>query len=1185
MKSIKMALMLLVLLAPWTTGAAQEFSPTQGYRLEISDGLALECTGSFMTFNPVNKKSGNQVWYIQKSDRAGYFTLVNPQTQMALDNGNNDTQPGKVCLWDVNPGNANQQWKLTLVEGDTYTLTSAAGGLKLGYDDTCQPGGPVWQVKAQDSDEAVQWRLVKTNLKITVESNVDQSKNDWENETIFGINKEPGRATMLLYANESEMRGDEAYEKPWLSPNSSLRLSLNGMWQFHWSAKPEDRPMDFYKPGFNDKEWKQIPVPSCWEMQGYGTPIYTNVTYPFRNLPPFIKGQEGYTILNEPNAVGSYRRMVKVPAAWDGREIYLHFNGVYSAAYVWVNGKKVGYTQGPNNDCEFNVTRFLKPGNDNLVCVEVYRWSDGSYLEDQDMFRMSGIHREVYLEARQKLHTQDVYLTTQLSNDLKQAKLNVQLQVLNMGKKVRDIKADVALIGPDGKTVAKGIVGHSEPVAKGGTATLNMTMDVKNPLLWTAETPNLYTVNVTVNGDISTQKYGFRKIENRGGRVYINNSRVFFKGANRHDTDPTYGKAVPLESMMRDVLLMKQYNLNTVRTSHYPNDPRFYALCDYYGLYMMDEADVECHGNHRLSRTPSWMPQYVDRQVRMVLRDRNHPAVIFWSMGNECGGGDNFVACKKAIQELDGRLIHYEGMNEVADMDSRMYPSMSAVHHEDTDASKQGRPYFLCEYAHAMGNAIGNLQEYWDYIEFESKRMIGGCIWDWVDQGLRKWGEPAHHIYYGGGFGDFPNDQDFCCNGIITSEREVTPKLEQVKKVYQYVDFKQMPDGKLRIRNRYAFISLDGFQLSYSLLRDGQTIQSGIVTLPAIAAGDSAFIDMPATAPEAAGMYHLNLSLRLRQHTTWAQAGHEVAAEQIALGGVPVVEPMELAAAQPLTAEDKDGKLLIQGKEFAVSFDKKSGALSQITYSGKNMLAPQERALGGSFLFNGYRSISNDRRGNLGTAIQTKDVQLNKTQKGDTIVVCVIQNVSAGRNARTQVPVQTSYRITPNGHIEVECSMGNTQNQDFSRLGLQAVLDGSLEQVEWLGHGPIENYPDRQDAAFVGRYHNTVTGMTEKYIKPMSMGERWGVNWLTLTDKQGHGLRVRLLAGNLGFSALHYSDEEMWQVKYHHQLKSIYRPEVVLHLDAAMRGLGNASCGPGPLQKYELTEKSYSYTFVIEPVK
>lgn len=413
----------------------------------------------------------------------------------------------------------------------------------------------------------------------------------------------------------------------------------------------------------------------------------------------------------------------------------------------------------------------------------------------------------------------------------------------------------------------------------------------------------------------------------------------------------------------------------------------------------------------------------------------------------------------------------------------------------------------------------------------------------------------------------------------------MTPKLEQVKKVYQYVDFKQMPDGKLRIRNRYAFISLDGFQLSYSLLRDGQTIQSGIVTLPAIAAGDSAFIDMPATAPEAAGMYHLNLSLRLRQHTTWAQAGHEVAAEQIALGGVPVVEPMELAAAQPLTAEDKDGKLLIQGKEFAVSFDKKSGALSQITYSGKNMLAPQERALGGSFLFNGYRSISNDRRGNLGTAIQTKDVQLNKTQKGDTIVVCVIQNVSAGRNARTQVPVQTSYRITPNGHIEVECSMGNTQNQDFSRLGLQAVLDGSLEQVEWLGHGPIENYPDRQDAAFVGRYHNTVTGMAEKYIKPMSMGERWGVNWLTLTDKQGQGLRVRLLAGNLGFSALHYSDEEMWQVKYHHQLKSIYRPEVVMHLDAAMRGLGNASCGPGPLQKYELTEKSYSYTFVIEPVK
>ena len=1185
MRELKTVLMLLCIFVPWMSAAAQGFQPTQGYRLEISDGLALECTGGMMTFSPVNKKSGNQVWNIKPSGRDGYFVLVNPQTQMALDNGNNGQNPGEVCPWDVNPNNANQQWKLKQWAEDTYTLTSAAGGLMLGYNDNCQPGGHVWQVKANETDESVRWRLVKTNLKIGVQSNLGKSKNDWENETIFGINKEPGRATMLLYANEREMKTDEAYQKPWLAPHSSLRLSLNGQWQFHWSAKPEDRPIDFYKPAFNDKDWKQIPVPSCWEMQGYGTPIYTNITYPFRNRPPFIQGQDGFTILNEPNAVGSYRRTVEVPAAWDGREIYLHFNGVYSAAYVWVNGKKVGYTQGPNNDSEFNVTRYLKPGRQNLVCVEVYRWSDGSYIEDQDMFRMSGIHREVYLEARQKLHTQDVYLTSQLSNDLRHARMNVQLKVVNAAKKSGQVKADVALIGPDGKLVQTAIVGRTEPLAKGDTASLQLAMDVDNPLLWTAETPNLYTVNVTVNGDISTQKFGFRKIENRNGRVFINNSRVFFKGADRHDTDPIHGKAVPLESMMRDVLLMKQYNLNTIRTSHYPNDPRLYALCDYYGLYLMDEADVECHANHRLSRTPSWQAQYVDREVRMVLRDRNHPSVIFWSMGNECGGGDNFVASKKAIKALDNRMIHYEGMNEVADMDSHMYPSMSNMIRSDKNASKQGRPYFLCEYAHAMGNAIGNLKEYWDYIEFESQRMIGGCIWDWVDQGLCKWGEPATNMYYGGGFGDYPNDNDFCCNGIITADRQVTPKLEQVKKVYQYVDFKQMPNGKLRIRNRYAFLSLDGFQLHYSLLRDGQSIQSGIVSLPTIAAGDSAFVEMPVSKSDAPGMYHLNLSLRLRQDATWAKAGHEVASEQIALGGTPVTESMRSDATDPLATEEQNGTLIVRGKDFSISFSKQSGALVQLTYAGKQMLAPQERALGGNFLFNGYRSISNDRRANLQTAIQTKEVQLGKVQKGDTVVVCVNQIVTAGHNVRTQVPVQTSYRITPNGHIEVECSMGNTQNQDFSRLGLQAVLDPSLEQVEWLGRGPMENYPDRHDAAFVGRYQNTVKGMCEKYIKPQSMGERWGVNWLTLTDQKGQGIRVRLLDGELGFSAQHYSDEELWQAKYYHELKNIYRPEVVLHLDAAMRGLGNASCGPGPLPQYELNAKSYSYTFVIEPVR
>ena len=1161
---------------------AQDFSPKQTYSIFSANGLAVDNQGSMANESGIflshaSANSASQAWqFIKVSENV--YNIVNVMSGLAIDNASGNAEQPAI-QWSYDRSNINQQWVVERVDADTYTFTCLASNMRLGYRDAAQFGEPLYQLKPNDTQRQ-KWTVKKCSVKASTIAFKTHSDNDWENQNIIGINKLPYRSTFTPFASVDELRSDASFRKPWLNARSSRIMSLNGKWKFHWSPSPESRPMKFYANNYDTGNWAEIDVPSNWEMLGYGTPIYTNVVYPIHNNPPFVEPQNGYTVVNEPNAVGSYVRRFTLPAEWKGKEVFVHFNGVYSAFYVWVNGKRVGYSQNSTNDARFDITRYVKQGV-NTIAVEVYRWSDGSYLEDQDMFRLSGIYRDVFLVATPKVQLADVALSSQFAGgNLAKAKLVVGAELAGHGTKP-NATVRVTLLDTKGNAIDK----RSAQIAGKG----EIAIDVANPALWTAEAPNLYAVIVeTLNAkgevlEATSLKHGFRKIEIKNNKLYINDMLTLLKGANRHETHPQYGKAVPVESIEQDVVLFKRYNLNTVRTSHYPNDPRSYALYDYYGLYVIDEANQECHGNHSLSRNPDWEKAYVDRAVSLVQRDKNHPSVVIWSLGNESGGGCNIEAEYKAVRALDPRPIHYEGQNEVADIDSHMYPSIEAMMKMDQNGAQ--KPYILCEYAHAMGNAIGNLEEYWDYIEYQSKRMIGGCIWDWVDHSLNKYGEPKENLYYGGSFGDVPNDADFCANGIVTADRRITPKLLEVKKVYQYVDFKQMPDGKLRIRNRYAFISLDGFQLSYSLLRDGQTIQSGIVTLPAIAAGDSAFIDMPATAPEAAGMYHLNLSLRLRKHTTWAQAGHEVAAEQIALGGVPVVEPMELAAAQPLTAEDKDGKLLIQGKEFAVSFDKKSGALSQITYSGKNMLAPQERALGGSFLFNGYRSISNDRRGNLGTAIQTKDVQLNKTQKGDTVVVCVIQNVSAGHNARTQVPVQTSYRITPNGHIEVECSMGNTQNQDFARLGLQAVLDGSLEQVEWLGHGPIENYPDRQDAAFVGRYHNTVTGMAEKYIKPMSMGERWGVNWRTLTDKQGHGLRVRLLAGNLGFSALHYSDEEMWQVKYHHQLKSICRPEVVLHLDAAMRGLGNASCGPGPLQKYELTEKSYSYTFVIEPVK
>ena len=1150
---------------------AQEFKSTQGYRLEIGDGLALDNQNGTITFSPVDRKSPSQVWQIHPSARQGYVCFYNPYTETALDNGNHGRRQGEVLTWQLEPANPNQQWKMHSVGSDVYALQCAASSLWLAYNDNCQPGGRVWQLQGASTDVFAQWRLVKTSLKVQPMTTSLHSKNDWENPAIYEINKERGRATMLLYASEQEMHNDSASRKPWLPVHSSLRMMLSGTWQFNWSPSPDERPVDFYKTGYDASSWKTIPVPCNWEMKGYGTPIYTNITYPFKNQPPFILPQEGYTVVNEPNAVGSYRRTFTLPAHWKDRQVYLHFNGLYSAAYVWVNGKKVGYTQGANNDAEFDITRYVKHGAENLVCVEVYRWSDGSYLEDQDMFRLSGIHRDVYLEARQKLHLRDAYATSTLSDDLTTAKVNVALELQNLASASGAVPV-VSLLGPDGKVVSTAKA-EFQNIKKGTSAKASVTLDCPKPYLWTAETPHLYTIQIALNGDVSTFRYGLRRIENRNGRVYINNRRVFFKGANRHDTHPRYGKAIPVESMIEDILLFKRNNLNTVRTSHYPNDPRMYALYDYYGLYVMDEADLECHGNHSLSRNKAWEGQYVDRNERMVMRDRNHPSVIFWSMGNECGGGDNFLAARDAIRRLDDRMIHYEGMNNAADMDSRMYPSVSSMRDTDRDPNRQGRPFFLCEYAHAMGNAIGNLREYWDYIEFESQRQIGGCIWDWVDQSLNKYGEPAGHVYYGGGFGDRPTDFDFCCNGIVTSDRQVTPKLLQVKKIYQYVDFRLTDNGNIRVRNRYAFTDLKGYRLSCTLLRDGVEVDAKEMAIPALAPGDTLMLPSPFVLPQQPGEYHMNLSLCLPEATLWAEAGHSVAAEQLTLCKVshPAVSN---AKGGQMKVEALGGDLLISDSTAKVRFDVQ-GTLVSLLYGGREMIHH-----GKGLQFSGYRSISNDRR-----RIETAVVEYGKrtwsvSGQQDTVTVCTSQKITLGR---TVVPLHVDYRITFGGRIEVEATFDNTANRDFSRLGLQASLVSSLEQIEWFGRGPIENYPDRLDAAFVGRYRHTVSGMEEAYARPQSMGERCDIRWASFTDAEGKGLRITSQQGDLHFSALHYTDEDLWKTTYRHELSKVRRKEVILHLDAALRGLGNASCGPGPLKEYELQAPLYHYSFTIEP--
>ena len=674
------------------------------------------------------------------------------------------------------------------------------------------------------------------------------------------------------------------------------------------------------------------------------------------------------------------------------------------------------------------------------------------------------------------------------------------------------------------------------------------------------------------------QQYGFRTIAIQNNKVYINGKLTLFKGANRHDIHPRYGKAVPVETMLQDVLLYKRHNLNTIRTSHYPNDPKMYALFDYYGLYVMDEADMECHGNMSLTDNPAWKEAFVDRAVRMVQRDKNHPSVIFWSLGNESGGGQNIVAEYDAVRALDDRPIHYEGMNDQADIDSRMYPSIEAM--IEQDRQPRDKPYFLCEYAHAMGNAVGNLEEYWDYIEYKSNRMIGGCIWDWVDQGLNKPGRPDNEYYFGGSFGDMPNDNDFCNNGLVTPDRRVTPKLMEVKKVYQYISFKMNNRNEVELHNRYTHLNLTHFNLHYKVERDGLLIKEETFGLPDCPPGERRTIHTPMESllTDTAD-YYVTYEVCLKDSCNWAPAGHVVASEQFALASRPDTLPAVSSDSpdnRPLKCYVEERRYLrIENERVSVAFDMHNGQLITLSYGGREMLHRQQ-----GFVFNGYRSINNDPRDHLEIATRLNDFDYKQSADGKSVRVTVA--LSADSEGDGSVSHTLVYVVNGNGAIDVEASFHTSAGFNMPRLALQASLSPALEQVDYFGRGPIENYADRKNAAYVGLYHTTVSDMREYYTRAQTMGGRSDVRRLTLSDGQGHGLCITA-QGMLAFSALHYDDRELWRVKYGHDLDHIRRAEVVLNLDCIQRGLGNASCGPGPRPRYELQKDAdYRMAFRIE---
>lgn len=1043
-------------------------------------------------------------------------------------------------------------------------------------------GGKMQLVDKDKTDKSAWFRFEDVELPHFVSPK-------WEDESVFAENKEEGRASFMPYINEKAMTQDAAYyDTPWVEPQSALYQSLNGIWQFHFVKEPALRPLTFFEEGFRPAQgWDTISVPSNWEMKGYDFPIYCNVEYPHSNTPPFIKARPGYNDEGKnygTNPVGSYLRTFSVPENWSGGRTLLHFSGIYSAALVWVNGKYVGYTQGSNNVAEFDISKHLRTG-ENKLAVQVFRWCDGSYLECQDMFRMSGIFRDVYLYNVPKVAVLDHYLSSTLSDDMRRATLHVGLTLDNRELQKEKKHLTLKLLSPKGELV-KSVTLLCETGDK-GSEKYSADMEVENPSLWCDEKPDLYTLRVIQSDEEGKEelafstKYGFRDIRIKNSLLYVNGRRVFLKGVNRHDTSPLNGRAVTREEMLTDVLLMKRNNINTLRTSHYPNDAKMMAMLDYYGLYCVDEADLEDHANQSISDKKEWIPAFTDRIRRMVLRDRNHPCVVMWSLGNESGNGENFRYCYEEAKKWDNRPVHYEGTRSngsygggrFSDFYSKMYPGQRWMKENTNNLDK---PMFLCEYAHAMGNAIGNLSEYWNIME-NSNSCIGGCLWDWVDQAIyspkaMKKGQYKLTTGY-----DYPGPHqgNFCSNGILTATRQESPKLQEVKAVHQFVKFAlkgiDSENGKVtvRLKNGYAFQTLEGFDLRSEVVKNGLVVQTKTQPLGAISPGEDKEVTLALgktflkSARERGEEILLTLRVLYREDRKATKKGDEAALWQTTLQERSKLPNIYVADGGNALALDEShaGELKITGTHVNATFHKATGQLTSLVLNGREVLRDR-----GGFLYDNHRWIENDRFQNTRNGLRESG-QCAAERVTNKIVV---RTSREGSLCGTDI----TYTFYPGGTVDVE-ALFHPHTDDLRRAGLSCRLDSSLSQVDYVAMGPWENTCDRKDGVVVGRYTNTVRGMMEPYMKPQSCGSREGLRKLRLSSND-FALTLET-EGDVSFSVLPYTDEDLMNARHTWELTP--RPYTVMHLDARMRGIGNASCGQdvGTMPAYCVPQKTLRY--------
>lgn len=1032
---------------------------------------------------------------------------------------------------------------------------------------------------------------------------------DWENPEVLGRNKEEPSASCIAYPDaaaaleHSDPRTPLAERRaasPWYQ-------SLNGPWRFWWSSNVLVRPRDFYRPDFDDRNWKPIPVPSCWQLQGYDYPIYVNFMRaddkcPWLKVnPPFIP--------HERNPVGSYRKTFRIPATWRDREVRVHFEGVESAFYLWCNGTQVGFSKDSRTPAEFVLTPYLREG-DNLLAVEVYRYSDASYLEDQDKWRLSGIFRDVYLSSSGPLRVRDLFIQAGLDDVSSNGVLRVETEVANLHPAApAAARVEVRLLGLGTNTLVQS-ASVSRPIPR-LPERFTLALTVPRPHLWSAESPYLYRLLVTLKDDaghvleVIPANVGFRRVEVKNARFLVNGRAIYLKGVNRHEMEPDTGYTVTREMMIKDIRLMKQHNINAVRTSHYPNVPEWYELCDLYGLYVLDEANIESHGigydpRQTLAAKPEWKAAHLDRTRRMLERDKNHPSVVIWSLGNEAGDGPSFEATSAWIKQRDpSRPVHYERakLKPHTDILCPMYatPAQLLAFVE----SKPDRPLILCEYAHAMGNSVGNFQDYWDVIE-RNPVLQGGFIWDWVDEALRRKDAQGREFWaYGGDYGptNVPSDGNFNCNGLVLPNRVPSPALLEVKKVYQYIKVEpvDLTRGRVRVRNKYEFLPLNFATPSFEVTANGHVLQQGTLPALTLAPGADKEIRLPLKPiqPAAGTEYYLTVRFTLNLDTLWAPAGHLLAWDQFKLPvATPAATNLPLASLPPVKLHDTTNAVTLTGTNFTVRIGRRSGALEsfRVRPAGSADTNGLE-LLAGPLEPNFWRAqTDND---SASSDLMLKELGDWRRAGPDRVMVSVttVQLVpqmaaviASGTMNSGHVDFDVIHQIYGNGDVRVRLRIvPETDVTELPRVGMRLTLPAAFDRVTWFGRGPQENYQDRWTGAAVGLYSSRVGEWTHPYVRPQENANRTDVRWVTLTDASGRGLMALQGVSPLSVSAWPYTQEDLEQAKHLHELPR--RDTITLNLDYRQRGVGGInSWGAKPLPQYQLLPKLYDYHFILRPV-